>query len=453
MNEIKMIPIRDLMHHPENPRKDLGDLEELTASIKANGVLQNLTVVADVVKRKYLVVIGNRRFEAAKAAGLVELPCVISDMDHKTQVATMLEENMQRQDLTVYEQAQGFQMMMDLGFNEDQISEKTGFSKTTVKRRLKMAELDPKQLKKACEGEHDRQITLKDFERLAQIDSVKQRNALLKEIGESNFNWTLNRALNVQTANKNKPAIKKILKEAGATEIKSSERYGNGYDYHYDWRVSMYEWKEGEPLLPKTKEPLFYFMDDTELTFYTKEKPKKAEKAERPKAEVEAEKARNAAWKQIDEDTKTADQLRKAFVANLKMNPKNAPVMISFFVKATCLRIMDYSTPRDAVEKLMGVDSSDWRNKLQNMSNKLAEFDITDIPKVIGAWFDGDKIEGYTDGVKSRDLPKHKKNLVLDAYYDWLTSYGYQLSDIERQLMAGTHPCFEKEKKNESSGD
>ena len=119
MNEIKMIPIGDLMHHPENPRKDLGDLEELTASIKENGILQNLTVVPDLEKCKYLVVIGNRRFEAAKAAGLVELPCVISDMDHRTQIATMLEENMQRADLTVYEQAQGFQMMMDLGYRPE----------------------------------------------------------------------------------------------------------------------------------------------------------------------------------------------------------------------------------------------------------------------------------------------------------------------------------------------
>ena len=115
MNEIRMIPIGDLEHHPENPRKDLGDLSELTESIRKNGVYQNLTVVADLKRCKYLVVIGNRRMEAAKAAGLVELPCAISDMDHKEQIATMLEENMQRQDLTVYEQAQGFQMMMDLG--------------------------------------------------------------------------------------------------------------------------------------------------------------------------------------------------------------------------------------------------------------------------------------------------------------------------------------------------
>ena len=114
-SKIVMIPIGDLEHHPENPRKDLGDLSELTDSIRKNGIYQNLTVVADLDRAKYLVVIGNRRLEAAKAAGLVELPCVISDMDHKEQIATMLEENMQRQDLTVFEQAQGFQMMMDLG--------------------------------------------------------------------------------------------------------------------------------------------------------------------------------------------------------------------------------------------------------------------------------------------------------------------------------------------------
>ena len=140
MNEIVMIPVAELYHHPENPRKELGDLTELAESIKANGVMQNLTVVAGHMMTKaewkeaarkegadavsaeasyrpedawvsdgYTVVIGNRRMEASKLAGLAELPCVISDMDHKTQVATMLMENMQRADLTVYEQAQGFQ--------------------------------------------------------------------------------------------------------------------------------------------------------------------------------------------------------------------------------------------------------------------------------------------------------------------------------------------------------
>ena len=119
-NEIVMIPVDQLMHHPENPRKDLGDLTELSDSIKVNGVLQNLTVV-QVDQDQYNVVIGNRRLEAAKLAGLTEVPCSVSDMDYKTQIATMLAENMQRKDLTVYEQAEGFQMMMDLGFKPKEI--------------------------------------------------------------------------------------------------------------------------------------------------------------------------------------------------------------------------------------------------------------------------------------------------------------------------------------------
>ena len=88
MNEIVMMPVAALMHHPENPRKDLGDLTELAESIKKNGVMQNLTVVrAPEGETGYMVVIGNRRMEAAKMAGVATVPCVISDMDHKTRIA------------------------------------------------------------------------------------------------------------------------------------------------------------------------------------------------------------------------------------------------------------------------------------------------------------------------------------------------------------------------------
>ena len=125
MNEIIMIPLEQLHHHPENPRKDLGDLTELADSIRERGVMQNLTVVpghrmtkkewteaaraegADKASAEasydpenaevsdgFTVVIGNRRMEASKMAGLDAVPCVISDMDHKTQISTMLMENM-----------------------------------------------------------------------------------------------------------------------------------------------------------------------------------------------------------------------------------------------------------------------------------------------------------------------------------------------------------------------
>lgn len=144
---IEYISVKRIFPHPDNPRKDLGELTELAASIKTSGILQNLTVVPwfsetrapvgdDSMDGCYRVVIGHRRLAAAKLAGISEVPCVISDMDRKTQAATMLLENMQRSDLTVYEQAQGFQMMIDLGETITGIAEKTGFSDTTVRRQI-----------------------------------------------------------------------------------------------------------------------------------------------------------------------------------------------------------------------------------------------------------------------------------------------------------------------------
>ena len=156
MAEIMYIKTSEIYPHPKNPRKDLGDVSELAESIKHSGILQNLTVVkghwlTDNKKRSpegYTVIIGHRRLAASKMAGLSEVPCTVSDMDEKEQLATMITENMQRTDLTVYEQAQGFQTMLDLGETEYTISSRTGFSKGTVKHRLNLAKLDQELLKK-----------------------------------------------------------------------------------------------------------------------------------------------------------------------------------------------------------------------------------------------------------------------------------------------------------------
>lgn len=137
------IKINELYPHPDNPRKDIGDVSELAESIKNQGIFQNLTVIkggAGVPKGKegYTVIIGHRRLAASKLAGLETLPCSVAQMDEREQIATMLLENMQRSDLTYYEQAQGFQMMLDLGETQTTIAEKTGFSPATVSRRLQL---------------------------------------------------------------------------------------------------------------------------------------------------------------------------------------------------------------------------------------------------------------------------------------------------------------------------
>lgn len=235
---IKNIKIELLEGHPDNPRKVLGDLEELRDSIKANGVFQNLTVVPHPDKiGMYRVVIGHRRMAAAKLAGIPELPCSVVEMDYKDQVSTMLLENMQRSDLTVYEQAQGFQLMLDLGETLETIHQKTGFSPTTISRRVKLLELNQDKFAKAQE----RGATLEDYARLNKIEDVKERNRVLEHIGTSNFEWQLNYALTEQRAKKNKPIMLKELKSF-ATQIPNSANR----KYEYSSYSSYSNYKEGQ---------------------------------------------------------------------------------------------------------------------------------------------------------------------------------------------------------------
>ena len=174
---MQMIKLDYLVSNPNNPRKEIGDLTDLVASIRAHGILQNLTVTP-IEDGTYMLVIGHRRAAAAREAGLDAVPCNIVEMDEKEQLGVMMTENMQRGDLTPLEQADGFQMMMDLGYNMAEVEEKTGFSETTIRRRLSLLDLD----RELVEG-LDNQITLKDLETVAKIKSPKIREQLLGEYG------------------------------------------------------------------------------------------------------------------------------------------------------------------------------------------------------------------------------------------------------------------------------
>ena len=483
MNEIVMIPVEQLHHHPENPRLDLGDLTELAESIRQRGVMQNLTVVpghrmsksewvaaaraegADKASAEasydperaevsdgYTVVIGNSRMEAAKIAGVAEVPCVISDMDRREQVATMLMENMQRADLTVYEQAQGFQMMMDLGFTPGEIAEKTGFGETTVRRRIKMAEMDAKLLKKACEAKDtERQITLFDFERLAQVESVKERNELLKDIGESNFDWRLNRKLREQRAKAVKKDALKELKDAGVIQLKENEEYSSKYERLYETNVDLADWKPGKKLIPKSKEQLYFYLNGDTVKFYTKAKP--AEKA-KPAPKTEAEKQREAqienAWKIVDRVTLNAQELRCEFVDGLTVKPSNAMQMLRWTIIAAMSDMIDhnynnYSGIKSAYE-LEGIYRWDL---VDGLEKKVMEMNQSEWPTLIQCLFEGwseeqKDAEKFAGGSR-REFPKWQRNTRLEQCYKWLTEFGYQMSTEEIQMMSGKHPCFGKE--------
>lgn len=149
----------------------------------------------------YTIIIGHRRAAAAQQAGLYELPCAIVEMDEREQMQTMMIENMQRSDLTVYEQAQGFQMMMDFGQTVEQISDKSGFSQSTIRRRIKLLELNRDSFKKA----EKRGATLSDFAQLDKIEDLEARNRVLETLGTQNFNRAMQDALEQQNGSTKRP--------------------------------------------------------------------------------------------------------------------------------------------------------------------------------------------------------------------------------------------------------
>ena len=145
-NEIHMLPIDSLRPNPNNPRRHVGDVTELAESIKAQGIRQNLLVVPDTENHGpndqstvYRIVIGHRRYTAAKQAGLTQLPCVIADLDPRQERELMLVENTQRADLTALEEADGYQGLLDLGADVRDMAAKTGRSQNFVRQRLRLA--------------------------------------------------------------------------------------------------------------------------------------------------------------------------------------------------------------------------------------------------------------------------------------------------------------------------
>ena len=105
----RTIPITSIYPNPEQPRVEFGDLSELTDSIKEKGVLEPLLVKPQPDGR-FMIIAGERRWRASQLAGLVELPCIELDIDENSVAEIALIENLQRKDLTVWEEADAWQL-------------------------------------------------------------------------------------------------------------------------------------------------------------------------------------------------------------------------------------------------------------------------------------------------------------------------------------------------------
>lgn len=433
---ITNIEVTKLLQHPDNPRKSIGDVTELTESIKARGILQNLTVVP-AENGMYTVIIGHRRLAAAKQAGLTEVPCAVVDMDYKTQLSTMLLENMQRSDLTVYEQAQGMQMMFDLGVPVAEIVEKTGFAETTVRKRLKIATLPTEQMQQAVM----RGGKLEDYVQIADIKDEKERRELLKVVGTREFEFNLTRAKRQQIEAEKTPLVKAELKSIGAKAVKN-QIYSTAYERVKQCAIT--DWKEGTFKKPKNKEELFW-----EISYGTAYLMRKKAKVQKKEKKSECEQRIDSANRELKRLTETAYECRVNFVKNFTAVEKHKETIIKWLVMFAGCEITDYCTyDRAYIKSEIGSDE-----KYSINTPKWRQFIAEDkrAPIVVAYALAGDdKRNGYyNDGWyasnNAKRTPQHKENQSLDRIYEFLCELGYEMSETELQLQSGEHELLKGE--------
>ena len=148
----RMIPIEKVRPNPEQPRKALGDLRELTDSIREKGVLEPLLVRYVPREDTYYIISGERRYHAAKAAGLHELPCIEKIADDAETLELALIENLQRKDLTAFEEADGLaRLAQQFDYTHEDIAKKIGKARSSVTETLSLLNISAPVRKKCID--------------------------------------------------------------------------------------------------------------------------------------------------------------------------------------------------------------------------------------------------------------------------------------------------------------
>jgi ParB family transcriptional regulator, chromosome partitioning protein len=146
----RMIPVDQIRPNPEQPRKSIGDLRELTDSIREKGVLEPLLVRFVPREDCYYIISGERRYHASRAAGLNEVPCIEKMADDAETLEIGLIENIQRKDLTPFEEADGLhRLATQFEYTHEDVARKIGRARSSVTETLSLRNI-PEALRKRC---------------------------------------------------------------------------------------------------------------------------------------------------------------------------------------------------------------------------------------------------------------------------------------------------------------
>lgn len=198
-NTVEHVAVSKLIVNPFQPRKIFNEeaLKELAESIKEHGIIQ--PIVVRKKEKKYEIIAGERRFRAAKLAGLKEVPAIVKEMTEQQMMEVAILENLQREDLTPIEEAEAYSSLIEnLNFTQDELAKRLGKSRPHIANHIRLLQLPEEVRKLMNEGVlsmgHGRALLgLKDKGRIAEIAqkviaqslNVRQLEALVHQINEA----------------------------------------------------------------------------------------------------------------------------------------------------------------------------------------------------------------------------------------------------------------------------
>jgi ParB family chromosome partitioning protein len=156
----RMVPIESVDPNPDQPRQDMGDLSELISSVAEKGIIEPL-----IVRQKgarYQIVAGERRYHAAVQSGMTELPVVVRDVDDSEMLELALVENIQRKDLTPFEESEALVSLgQRCGYTHEDLAKRLGKSRSSITESLSLSAI-PGDVRKVCRlaGIHSKSVLL-----------------------------------------------------------------------------------------------------------------------------------------------------------------------------------------------------------------------------------------------------------------------------------------------------
>ena len=424
--------------------------------------MQNLTVIPghyDGEEWKddgYTTLIGHRRAAAARAAKIPVVPCAVMRLlTRKEQVAIMLEENMQRTDLTIREQAQGFQMMLDLGDTVEDVAKKTGFSTQTVKHRIEIAKLDPKAIDEAEEDGYY-QISIGDYMKLEKLPTIEERNEVLRNVRDGRqLDYKIKDRLQKIEDEKKISQIEEKLKELG---VKKGGKNVNQWSSEWDTEKDISLDKETKIGAIKDPEECVWVLGYRCVRVLRKAKRKKNTELSEYQKQGKYNDMRRKKCRQIQKDM---DARRQAFIrriANHEVMP--APADHERDIINLLLAIALDGSAWLSAEMLMEYYTGKERWNLSEDAKKeateaLARMAV--IPKLIMA------VDGYfrmRTGTDEELLityrgPKNEERLkLMNTFYHMILEreYGYVPDEEEKLILQGKHEVFKTYEEAKAEG-